>query len=71
MRKPLSVVIITLSAAISLPSASADGTMSFSYLGHESCVAGPPGTFTVNGDVTTYYGMFPAYGSGTLSFDSH
>ena len=71
MRKPLSVVIITLSAAFSLPNASAEGPMSFSYLGHESCVAGAPGTFTVNGDVTNFYGMFPAYGSGTLVFDAN
>lgn len=71
MRNPLSVVIITLSAAISFPNAFAEEIMSFSYVGHESCVAGPPGTFTSNGDVTTYYGVFPAYGSGTLNFDSN
>jgi len=64
-----SIAFVTMMAsALSAVSARADA-IAFRYTAHDSCLGGGPGTFTFDGNVTQPYGMFPAIGTGVITFD--
>jgi hypothetical protein len=69
MRNPIGVLILTAATVTAAIGADADDAqLVFRYTGHETCVGGPPGIFTSGGDVTNYYWMIPALGSGVITF---
>ena len=70
MRKAIGISLMTAAVVAAATNVRADDDLiMFRYTGHETCVAGPPGTFTPDGDVRNSYFMLPALGSGVMTFN--
>lgn len=72
MRNKLLNAALATAAVLSGPVMAGDRghQMQFRWIAHQLCQYGGAGTFTPAGDVTNYFSLGTAYGSGTFTFNT-